>query len=341
MGGDGLTVGAKRNIMAEIVLGIGMSHSPMLSTPVEMWPLHVERDRKNTELHFRGRVYDFAELRQLRAAEQLERHLSEKIWRAKQVACQQAIAALAKRLDAITPDVVVIIGDDQQELFHDDNMPSLAIFWGHQIECIPPVGKAVHPSIEVARRDQYGDERVWYAVESGLGRHLVEQMMAKGFDVAQFTRQPEGRTIGHAFTFVWRRIIKGKTTPIVPVMVNSFYPPNQPRAGRCYAFGRALRRAIESWDSRKRVAVVGSGGLTHFVIDEEVDRIVLEAMMERDERRLCGVGEELLQSGSSEIKNWIVAAGALESLRMKLIDYVPAYRSESGTGCAMAFAEWL
>lgn len=327
--------------MAEIVLGIGMSHSPMLSTPVEMWPLHVERDQKNTELHFRGRVYNFAQLREVRAAEQLERHLSEKFWRAKQEACQQAIAALGERLAAVSPDVVVIIGDDQRELFHDDYMPALAIFWGHEIECIPPVGKAVHPSIEVARKDQYGDERVGYAVESGLGRHLVEQVIVEGFDVAQFTRQPEGRTIGHAFAFVWRRTLRGKTVPIVPVWVNTFYLPNQPTAGRCYAFGRALRRAIESWDSKKRVAIVGSGGLTHFVIDEEVDRMVLEAMMERDERRLRGVGEELLQSGSSEIKNWIVAAGALESLRMKLIDHVPAYRSEAGTGCAMAFAEWL
>ncbi len=327
--------------MAEIVLGLGMSHSPMLSTPVELWHLHAERDQKNPELHFRGRVYNFAQLGQIRAGEHLDRHLSEKIWRAKQEACQQAIAALAKRLAEARPDAVVIIGDDQRELFYDDNMPALAIFWGRQIECIPPVAKAKHPSIEVARRDQFGDERVSYAVEAELGRHLVEQMMVDGFDVAQFTRQPEGRTIGHAFTFVWRRILKSRAMPIVPVTVNTFYPPNQPSAKRCYAFGRALRRAIESWDGAKRVAVVASGGLTHFAIDEEVDRMVLEAMRAKDEQRLCGIGEEVLRSGSSEVKNWIVAAGALQSLKMEQVDYVPAYRSEAGTGCGMAFAEWL
>jgi hypothetical protein len=48
-----------------------------------------------------------------------------------------------------------------------------------------------------------------------------------------------------------------------------------------------------------------------------------------------------LQSGSSEILNWIAAGGALEGLRMELVDYIPGYRSEGGTGVGMAFAKWL
>jgi 3-O-methylgallate 3,4-dioxygenase len=47
-----------------------------------------------------------------------------------------------------------------------------------------------------------------------------------------------------------------------------------------------------------------------------------------------------LNSGTSEIRNWIATAGAVEHLDMKLIDYVPCYRSPAGTGCAMGFAEW-
>jgi hypothetical protein len=47
-----------------------------------------------------------------------------------------------------------------------------------------------------------------------------------------------------------------------------------------------------------------------------------------------------LNSGSSEIRNWIVAAGAAAELRMKWREYVPLYRTPAGTGCGMAFAEW-
>jgi hypothetical protein len=47
-----------------------------------------------------------------------------------------------------------------------------------------------------------------------------------------------------------------------------------------------------------------------------------------------------LESGTSEIRNWIAAAGALEGLDMHVVDYVPSYRSEAGTGVGMAFAVW-
>jgi len=326
--------------MAKIVLGLGTSHSPMLSTPADAWHMHADRDQKNSRLHFRGRIYNFAELLEARGAEKLDGHINGEIWRSKQQGCEQALTALGETLAKAAPDVVLIIGDDQRELFSDENMPALAIFWGQRIECIPTIRKPVHPSIAAAHRDQFGDEREWYPVETELGRHLVEQMMVEGFEVAQFTRQAEGRTIGHAFTFVRRRVMKGNLISVVPITVNTYYPPNQPIAARCYAFGRALRRAIESWDGAKRVAVVASGGLSHFVVDEDLDYTVLKAMRERDERTIGGLGEELFQSGSSEIKNWIVAAGALEALEMNLVGYYPAYRSQAGTGCGLAFAQW-
>jgi 3-O-methylgallate 3,4-dioxygenase len=267
-------------------------------------------------------------------------YLSSGIWQSKQESCQQAILALSKKLAEVSPDVIVIIGDDQHELFHEDGMPAFAIFWGERIQCIPP-DQPVHSSIAAARRDQFGDEPEWYAVESGLGRHMVVHMMAAGFDVAQLTRQANGRTVGHAFTFVRRRIMEKKRVPILPVTINTYFPPNQPTAARCYAFGKALRRAIESWDSTKRVAVVASGGLSHFVVDEELDRGILKAMRENDEKAIGSFGESLFQSGSSEIKNWIGAAGALEHLNMELLNYAPAYRSAAGTGVGLAFAQWL
>jgi hypothetical protein len=312
----------------------------MLSTPADAWHMHADRDQKNSKLYFRGQVHNFSELLQARAKEQLEAHVTHEVWTSKQQGCERAIAALGQSLAQAAPDVVLIVGDDQRELFYEDSMPALAIFWGERIECNPTITKTTHPSIAAAHRDQFGEEPEWYPVASALGKHLVEQMMVEGFDVAQFIRQAQGRTIGHAFTFVRRRVMKENLFPILPVTVNTYYPPNQPTAARCYAFGRALGRAIESWDGAKKVAIVASGGLSHFVVDEDLDHTVLKAMRERDERRLGSLGEELLQSGSSEIKNWIVAAGALEPLNMNIVGYYPAYRSKAGTGCGLAFAQW-
>jgi seryl-tRNA synthetase len=65
-------------------------------------------------------------------------------------------------------------------------------------------------------------------------------------------------------------------------------------------------------------------------------------MRARDFAALSQIPEEMLQAGTSEIKNWLVAAGMLmeTSLAMEVVDYVPCYRSEAGTGSAMGFAVW-
>jgi hypothetical protein len=136
--------------------------------------------------------------------------------------------------------------------------------------------------------------------------------------------------------------MRDKVVPHVPVFVNTFYPPNQPTAGRCFQFGRALACAISAWPEDITVALIASGGLTHFVVDETFDRQVLDALLEGDAAALAAFPENMFQSGTSEIKNWIVAAGAMAQagLTMKLLEYVPCYRSEAGTGSAMGFACW-
>jgi 3-O-methylgallate 3,4-dioxygenase len=326
--------------MARIVVGMAASHSPQLSTPAELWRLHAERDRQNRQLHFRGAVYEYEQLTEIRRGERLERELDETIWLDKHRRCDRGIDALAETLAGASPDVVLIVGDDQREMFLDDGMPTLAVYWGDSIECIPKPEEELPPSLRPARWANYGEERETYRCVPDLGRHVVERMMTEGFDVAQLRQQPAGRTIGHAFNFVKIRIMRERAVPMLPVMVNTYFPPNQPTAGRCHEFGRALRRAIESWPADTRVAVVASGGLSHFVIDEELDHRVLDAFRSRDEGRIAGITQAELMSGTSEIRNWVVIAGAAEHLALEVLDYVPTYRSPAGTGCGMAFARW-
>jgi hypothetical protein len=48
---------------------------------------------------------------------------------------------------------------------------------------------------------------------------------------------------------------------------------------------------------------------------------------------------EILVEGTSEIRNWIVAAAAADQPG-EMIDYQPLYRTTTGVGCAMGFAYW-
>jgi 3-O-methylgallate 3,4-dioxygenase len=125
--------------------------------------------------------------------------------------------------------------------------------------------------------------------------------------------------------------------------LNTYYPPNQPRSDRCYALGQALRQAIESWNGAHAdatVGVVASGGLSHFVVDETLDHRVLDAIKARSRSRAAELTQDELVSGTSEVRNWLVVAGATEHLQLDTLDYVPCYRSEAGTGVGMGFASW-
>lgn len=80
--------------------------------------------------------------------------------------------------------------------------------------------------------------------------------------------------------------------------------------------------------------------MSHFVVDEALDRGVLDALARHDAAALTTLPRAKMHAGSSEILNWIAAAGALEGLAMETIDYVPCYRSPAGTGVGMGFAIW-
>ena len=66
--------------------------------------------------------------------------------------------------------------------------------------------------------------------------------------------------------------------PIVPVFQNTCYPPNTPSAKRSYQLGQAIAGAVSEYPEDARVAVVASGGLSHFVVDEDQDRRLLKAL---------------------------------------------------------------
>jgi hypothetical protein len=321
--------------MAEIVLGMATSHSPMLSTPHEVFAGHAERDRANPH------VRDFEGMVREKAA-WIGRELHPEVTRARHEATQAALAHLQRVLREVAPDALVVIGDDQGEWFSADSQPALCIYWGETVENLPPPLERMAPSIRRAYWGFYGDgTNRTFPVDAALGKYLIETLTHEHeFDVAHVRVQPRHGPFGHAWSFVHQRLMGAHVVPIVPVLLNTYYPPNQPTAKRCYGLGQAIRQAVEAWPVPKRVGVVGSGGLSHFVVDETLDRHVLDILARKDAGAIAALPADQLASGNSEIRNWVAAAGAVEHLHMQLVNYVPCYRSEAGTGIGTAFAVW-
>jgi len=326
--------------MAQIVLGLGTSHSPQLSTPPELWSHHAERDQRNPDLRTPdGRVHTYEELLAT-ASVSLQKELTSTTWQTRYDACQKGLAHLGKTLAAVAPDVLIMIGDDQKELFQDDNMPAVLVYWGDTIHNVPRYAQTLSPSLQAAAW-AYGDKEVDHPIAADLATHLIGSLMDQEFDVAHSRHLPPKQGMGHAFSFIYGRIIQGTPIPTVPIMLNTYYAPNQPTPKRCYALGQAVRQAVEGWPADKRVAVIASGGLSHFVIDEDLDQQTITALQNKDVAALTSIPKERLNSGNSEIRNWMATAGVVEHLQMRMVDYVPCYRSPAGTGCAMGFAQWM
>ncbi len=329
--------------MAEIVLGVGTSHGPMLVTETEVWGARLPADHANTH-SWRNRKWTFDELVAERRGEGLAEQITEDVWKERQRRCQVAIEELADVFAAAKPDVAVIVGNDQMEIFDERLIPAFSVFYGdtitnyefseERIAKLPPgISQSIAGYIPPGGAESSG--------HPDLARHIIERAMADEFDVAAMKALPKPET-PHAFGFVFRRIMRDRPIPTVPVLINTFYPPNQPSVRRCNAFGRSVLRAIQDWDSDARVAVLASGGLTHFVIDEAMDQMFIQAIRDRDLRPIEALDEGIFQDGTSEMKNWVPVAGAMAELGFEptLVDYVPCYRSEAGTGNAMGFVHW-
>ena len=81
--------------MTKIVLGIGTSHGPMLSTPPDQWGQRVAADKRNPEHWYKGKAYTYDQLVAMRANEGLDKQITQQVWNERHAACRRAIGKLA------------------------------------------------------------------------------------------------------------------------------------------------------------------------------------------------------------------------------------------------------
>jgi 3-O-methylgallate 3,4-dioxygenase len=243
----------------------------------------------------------------------------------------------------------------------DDNMPSFSVFWGESWTLLPWTSpRAAADPLFQSFQAGWGDQELEVPVDTRFGEHLITSLINNDFDVSHFrylreeyggsvgpsgyidetrTRPAKRHGIPHGFGYVVKALMQNDPIPMVPVFLNTCYPPNRPTPRRCYDFGLALKQAIDSYSPESRFLVIASGGLSHFVLDEELDRMTIRGL-ENDDRALL---ESLprLDTPTGEIRNWVAAAGACKDLSFDLVDYVPTPRSPAGTGGGWTFARWL
>lgn len=250
-----------------------------------------------------------------------------------------AFAKLKSLLEAARPDAVILIGDDQNEVFSKATTPAFALFLGDKA-----AGTTSISWIGESREHNH----ITLKNHPALARDLTERLLRHNFDVSYIEElhplgRPEGG-LGHAFTRIGKMLgLNESGLPTIPLFVNAYHAP-MPSAARCLALGKALAEIFKS--RPERVVVVASGGLSHCPVgpragwvDEPLDRWVLKQIEEGETESLANLftfDSDTLRSGTGETRCWITVAGAFAGLPGKVIDYIPARHAVTGLG----FAHW-
>ena len=314
--------------MAELVFGMATSHAFALRDPAD-WEAGVAMNRQMFERKYERKAPLHPKLQE-ESQEENEQRYSR---------IREAHAFLHRKLVDSEIDALILIGDDQNEHFTEENLPALAMYVGGEFDC--------HD------RGEPDKAPVRYKGATDLAEHLLMESVEHGFDVSTMHSFPNGELRAHAFGPVLMRLNVPQEIPIVPVFVEAIhYPAPTPR--RCYEFGQELRRAIGSWEGGERVAFCASGGLSHFTagypyenfegtfgfdygsIDESFDRQLLEKMTRGEGRDLVNLtSRDLLEHGDIEARSWITGLGmAGDHTNAQVLAYEPFYSGIMGMGVA-------
>src|SRR5580693_8211767 len=151
-------------------------------------------------------------------------------------------AEVAKHLDAVKPDVLIIFTDDHFNTFFLDNFPTFAI--GIAETTSGPNDQTPMPHYKVA-------------VPGALAAHIRDSVIARGFDIALV----QDFEVDHAVMVPLHFLTPDMKIPVLPIFINCLAPP-LPTAQRCFALGEAVRAAIAEWPQPLRVAAIGSGSFS-------------------------------------------------------------------------------
>ncbi|PHS25647.1 MAG: protocatechuate 3,4-dioxygenase [Robiginitomaculum sp.] len=224
------------------------------------------------------------------------------------------------------PDVAIIVYNDHASAF--------------SLELIPTFAIGVSDHFEPAD-EGYGPRKV-PAVEGHpeLAWHLCESLILDEFDMTIVNEMPvdHGLTVPLSIMFGER---ENWPLKVIPLCVNVIqYPP--PTGNRCYALGKAIRKAVSAFGQDLDVVIFGTGGMSHQLqgeraglINEAFDKKFLDDLT-RDPDALAAISHEkyIRESGSEgiEMVMWLIARGALaeEAVEIYRSYHVPASNTAAG-----------
>lgn len=224
------------------------------------------------------------------------------------------------------PDVAIIIYNDHGAAFSLDLVPTFAVGVANK-----------YPSAD----EGYGRRNIpTIHGDPDLSWHLVEGLVEQNFDITVCQKMEVDHGLTVPMSILWGAPEEWPVK-VIPIALNVVQQPT-PSAARCFALGQAIRRAVEDYGPDVRVAVVGTGGMSHQLqgpraghINSEFDRMFLEKILnDPDVLTSMSTAEYIRLAGSegAELVMWLVMRGAMSPTVEKITEdyHVPASNTAAG-----------
>jgi aromatic ring-opening dioxygenase LigB subunit len=304
--------------MASVVGALATSHAFAFLEP-DRWDARRERMRSSYERRYGTRPGERPELHEEDTDANGPRFSR---WR----------ASLDTARDCLTdarPDVLLIVGDDQNEVF-SGVQPQFAVFTGER--CLSPSERHSEAPFEVR-------------CDATLATELLRRSVAAGFDTAKVDHFQDDVLKAHAHAQPLEHLgLAGHVC--VPVFVNAIHVP-APEPTRCVEFGRTLAATLADLSPQLRVGVVASGGMSHFTagypwptyrgphtlgsVDVDFDREVVAALEAGDETFFRSLtAADLLEHGDPEMRALLVLLGMVNFVPPTTHSYEPFFQAAMG-----------
>jgi hypothetical protein len=220
---------------------------------------------------------------------------------------KQAFERLRDELRAAKPNALIIFGSDHFKSFFYNLVPRFCIGVGADCDAWDE---------GVLSGDVAATFRV--PVHQALARDILAKAVERGFDL----NSAEELRLDHSFYSPIERLTPEHDVPIVPIVLNVAIPP-RPSLRRCYELGRAVGEILKGRAENERIAVLGTGGMSHTVgvpeygfINPELDRQFLDLLASnRVDEIIDHWTQEFIDTqggnGMNEIRMWLAMAGTV------------------------------
>jgi hypothetical protein len=236
-------------------------------------------------------------------------------------------AEVRRRLAAARPDLLVMLVNDHLQNFAYDNLPAF---------CVGLAASYDAPSEGGAKLMRLTPRKIGGRPDWAMA--LLEAGLAAGIDFAYSYEIESWDELSVPLHF----LLPEGDVPIVTVYTNCAAPP-LPTPRRCREVGAFVGGFIRSRPARERVALIGTGGLSHWVgtpetgrINPDFDQRVLDHVVRADVEPLTRLTHDEIErdggNGGQEMRNWIALLGALPGWKGEVLAYEPV--PEWITGCA-------